>query len=97
MESFAPRRAEVDARLASRGTAPLGDAEFIAARLYTGPLYLKYNTTLRAAPGKSVSLTNIFEALCQGNKCAAASARMPGLHMGLPPPPHPSASTLCSV
>jgi hypothetical protein len=48
-EDFAPVRKQLDARLAAEGAAPLSLSEFCAVRLYSGPLYVKYNVVLRSA------------------------------------------------
>ena len=71
VKSYAAARAQADAKLALLGVASVSDAEFVAARLYTGPMYLKYNTTLRAVPGKDVALAKVFERLCCGNRYEA--------------------------
>ena len=34
-------------QLQRQDAPPMQDEEFVAARLYTGPMYLKYNATLR--------------------------------------------------
>ena len=59
--------ADIDAKLEVAGAPPLGLLEFHAARLYTGPMFVKYNGTLRGLPGKVPMLTKQFESICQGN------------------------------
>jgi NLR family CARD domain-containing protein 3 len=41
-------------------------ADFVAGRLYTGPMYEKYNAALRAQSGNT-HLKQRFEAICRGN------------------------------
>jgi len=41
---------------------------FVGARLYTGPMFVKYNTVLRACSGKVEFLVVQAKALCAGNK-----------------------------
>jgi len=66
--SYSHARAECDTKLMKLGLAPVSDTEFVSARLYTGPMYLKYNAVLRAAPGLSRPLSEFASRLCQGNK-----------------------------
>ena len=70
VSSYAAERKACDAKLEALGIAEVSDAEFIAARLYTGPLYVKYNTILRCkgAAGSSVFLTKLMQELCAGNQ-----------------------------
>ena len=42
--------------------------EFVGARLYTGPMYLKYNAVLRGLQFKDTDWGEAFEDLCLGNK-----------------------------
>jgi len=44
------------------------DDHFIGARLYTGPTFVKYNTVLRAMPGKTPYFVKLMETLTLGNK-----------------------------
>ena len=75
MEEFAEARAEVDTHLAAVGVPPIRDDEFIALRLYTGPMFEKYCAVLRGLPGFSAFLTSKYEALCAGNRyCATIHA-----------------------
>merc|ERR1719174_3356124 len=54
-----------NAELARQGHASVGREEFEGARLYTGPMYLKYNAVLR---GLQFDFARpVFEELCQGN------------------------------
>ncbi|KAL1510688.1 hypothetical protein AB1Y20_006983 [Prymnesium parvum] len=56
----------VDEKLRAVGVAPLSEAEFIAARLYTGPCYRKYNAVLRSR-GDVAALEKEWTSLCHGN------------------------------
>ena len=47
-EAFQQPWAAIDAKLAVAGAPPLGLLEFHAARLYTGPMFVKYNGTCAA-------------------------------------------------
>ena len=67
MEEFAEARAEVDTHLAAVGVSPIRDDEFIALRLYTGPMFEKYCAVLRGVPPGSAFLTRKFQKLCLGN------------------------------
>ena len=67
MEEFAEARAEVDTHLAAVGVPPIRDDEFIALRLYTGPMFEKYCAVLRGVPPGSAFLTGKFQKLCLGN------------------------------
>ena len=71
IKDYAEARAQADAKLAVLGVAAVSDAEFVAARMYTGPCYIKYNTTLRALPGKNPALSKMYEKLCCGNRYEA--------------------------
>ena len=60
------------------------DVEFVAARLYTGPLFEKYCAVLRGIPGFSAFLTNKMHTLCMGNNyCATIHAINDALIDGL--------------
>jgi hypothetical protein len=65
---------EVNAQLMAADVAPVGEAELVACRLYTGPLYVKYNGVLRAAAErrsggtKAARFAERFEELCKGNR-----------------------------
>ena len=48
---------------------PIDEEEFIGARLYTGPCFVKYNTVLRGSPAPRGSFFHKkFMELCKGNK-----------------------------
>ena len=57
-------------RLEDVGEPPLLMHGFIGLRLYTGPMYHKYNNVLRgvSVPGCKAPLEWLFQQLCQGNK-----------------------------
>ena len=44
---FDAKRRDMNAKLQANKTAPLVDAEVNGGRLYTGPMFLKYNSVLR--------------------------------------------------
>jgi hypothetical protein len=57
--------------LQANDTAPLSDPEFYGARLYTGPMYSKYNLVLRGSPDNALAKFHAdFKMLCRGNKYA---------------------------
>lgn len=60
-----------DGQLQEMGELPLSLSEFHAARLYTGPLFIKYNAVLRGQQSDARRtvpvLKDAFERLCQGN------------------------------
>ena len=61
-----PHWDSLDRRLAVVGEQSLSLPEFITLRLYTGPLYMKYNAVLRAHSGVPV-LKRAYDRLCKGN------------------------------
>lgn len=71
----------MNSKLDDIGESPLQMSGFVCLRLYTGPMYFKYNTVLRgvSVPGCKAPLEAMFMKLCQGNKytntlhCIAAS------------------------
>ena len=65
--SFGAQRAELNEKLRELHTELL-DEEFIGARLYTGPCFMKYNTVLRGVHGKVPFFQTCFEKLCLGNR-----------------------------
>ena len=72
VRSFREARARIATELEEAGSAPLTVEEFFAARLYTGPMYMKYNGTLRGILPDSPPFFQIaFQRLCQGNNYAA--------------------------
>ena len=67
LADFASRRRKISEKLAEFGGIPISDAEFIAARLWTGPMFMKYTTVLRGIDGQARYYASSFEALCRGN------------------------------
>ena len=65
--SFGAQRAALNERLRELHTE-VTDEEFIGARLYTGPMFMKYNTVLRGVHGKVPFFQTCFEKLCLGNR-----------------------------
>ena len=53
-----------NAQLAAQGEPPVIDEEVLAARLYTGPLFVKYNAVLRGLHSTSPFLRNSLVQLC---------------------------------
>ena len=69
--AFDEQRRLINEQLRQKGCAPLGDEEQLGARLYTGPLYLKYNAVLRGlATSAPRFMVEAFERLCEGNRYA---------------------------
>jgi len=68
-EHFRPQWDEMNAKLANAGEPPLARGGFVALRLYTGPMFFKYNNVLRGVgPHKIPPLAEVFEKLCKGNR-----------------------------
>lgn len=69
LNCFDAARSDINVRLKAAAQHPLSLAELISARLYTGPLYIKYNSVMRGVgPGKDPSAQEHWWALCKGNK-----------------------------
>lgn len=69
LEDLAKKRRQINQELHRHDFTPLQDLEFFGARLYTGPMYIKYNTVLRAL-GNGPSNRHLwkkFDELCKGN------------------------------
>jgi len=64
---LSPAVQEVNARLAELGHAPLSSAERIAARLFTGPMGVKYDALLKHATHPSADNMRRCDELCAGN------------------------------
>ena len=58
---------ELNGRLTEAGEQLLSEAEFVALRLYTGPLFVKYNAVLRGTVSTVVPLINHFRRVCMGH------------------------------
>jgi len=69
--AFGPKRARVDEQLRASGQAPLSLHEFVATRLYTGPMFVKYNAVLRGIDTDVRPLEARFQSLCRGNRYAS--------------------------
>ena len=66
---FADEIGRVSSELRKGGHSPLQEEEFISARLYTGPLFTKYNAVLRGVGrGAAPSLIEAREQLCGDNR-----------------------------
>ena len=100
LSAFAAAAAALNARLEAAGVASLLEEELISARLYTGPLFLKYNAVLRgyipalAARARALTLGNeytstvhcINSALVKTSKLQAAATVYRGVSGGVLPP-----------
>ncbi|KOO24567.1 pbs lyase heat-like repeat protein [Chrysochromulina tobinii] len=65
---FEAERANRNAQLRSLDAQPLEFEEFLGARLYTGPCFVKYNTTLRGLQSSIAWFKQTYAKLCRGNK-----------------------------
>lgn len=65
-QSFAPKMAGINQRLEEACERPLQIAEFLGGRLYTGPMFVKYNSVLRRHT-KVPFMEKAFWTLCDGN------------------------------
>ena len=61
----------IDAQLAQLGQPPLSDEEFYGGRLYTGPLFEKYNGVLRGLPNRVPFFVTGYMERCLGNRYVA--------------------------
>lgn len=66
-EALNKHRRDVDLRLKALGEASLSDEEIFAARLFTGPMGIKYNAVLRGLPRTVPKHYARFVELCMGN------------------------------
>ena len=64
---FEPDWAVIDERLEALDIDLLQEVEFFGARLYTGPLYVKYNAVLRGVESNEF-MERRFNSLCLGNR-----------------------------
>ena len=70
--------ADVNRRLGELGEPHMIVEELWGARLYTGPLFVKYNGVLRGISSRVPFLVSTFQTLCQGNQyttCVASWLR----------------------
>ena len=69
LESLIPNMEKINARLQQSMISPMRREEVISARLYTGPLFIKYNAVLRGSSPDSPSFAaEAFEKFCMGNR-----------------------------
>lgn len=74
LETFDVAISDINQRLREQAQRPLRIEEFIAARLYTGPMFQKYNSALRAKAMSNQSarppdwMIKQYEELCKDNK-----------------------------
>ena len=66
LASFERVLREKNQKLEAVGANKLQTVEFVASRLYTGPMFMKYNTALRAC-GKDPRFVEFFKKLNHGN------------------------------
>ena len=66
---FKPEWEAMNHKLSAIGESPLLMHGFVSLRLYTGPMFFKYNNVLRGVdvPGCPAPCRDLFMALCQGN------------------------------
>ena len=68
LRAFRAARVAIDAALRASGNTPLGIEQFVAARLYTGPMFVKYNGVLRGIqPQSPAFFAETWRRLCLGN------------------------------
>lgn len=85
LAKFEAKMEEVNGQLRSMGQPELTRVELIGGRLYSGPLFVKYNAVLRGYNSDSDFLTNHFVALCCPKDVADAylgGARLYDPHAG---------------
>jgi hypothetical protein len=69
LDTFDVAISDVNNRLRQHAQRPLRKEEFIASRLYTGPMFQKYNAVLRANAGAAPKwMKDYFQQLCKGNR-----------------------------
>ena len=68
LSSFKLELSKANARLKKLECAPVSEDEVLAARLYTGPLFQKYNSVLRGRKSKSSKMFAKWYASCRGNQ-----------------------------
>ena len=67
LAEFASTWQEINEKLTALGEQPLSDVEFVALRLYTGPMFVKYNGVMRGTVSDVPFLVSQKERLCLGN------------------------------
>jgi hypothetical protein len=72
LDTFDVAISDVNHRLRQHAQRPLRKEEFIASRLYTGPMFQKYNAVLRANVGDAEKtpqwMKDNYQQLCKGNR-----------------------------
>ena len=72
LDTFDVAISDVNNRLRLHAQRPLRKEEFIASRLYTGPMFQKYNAVLRANVGDAEKtpqwMKDNYQQLCKGNR-----------------------------
>ena len=66
-EAFEVPWQKVNQALSDLNEQPLDMAGFVGLRLYTGPMYVKYNTILRAKSGLVPALSARAQEMCRDN------------------------------
>jgi hypothetical protein len=75
LEEFRKHMAQHNERLVAADHTELQMLEVVGARLYTGPLYIKYNAVLRGYPDYATRQAHSrFNELCHGNTCGPCDA-----------------------
>ena len=72
LATFEPALGAANARLSAAGEPPLIEEELIGLRLYSGPCYVKYNTTLRGLQSAQAAARKRREELCGSNHYATS-------------------------
>ena len=67
LEDFEALVRAVNMKLQEEGYKPLLEVEFIGARLYTGPMFRKYNTILRSVGSEDKGMVEKMKALVKAN------------------------------
>ncbi|KAL1498967.1 hypothetical protein AB1Y20_013487 [Prymnesium parvum] len=67
LSSFEPEMERINAKLSREGHALLIIEELLGGRLYTGPLYHKYNHVLRAKSGNPF-INDMYKKMCKDNQ-----------------------------
>ena len=68
LEDFEALVRAVNMKLQEEGYKPLLEVEFIGARLYTGPMFRKYNTILRSVGSEDKGMVEKMKALVKANR-----------------------------
>jgi len=84
LSEFEDERSRLSKRLHRTGQT-LTEEMVVAARLYTGPMFTKYNLVLRAKSGKTPFFTERWEKLCRGNTYATTMHVINSALRGLSP------------